>query len=167
MSLTARLRLIIDGIQSASRDLGTTSAPFTESATLSFTDGVGNSQADRVWTDQRTLAASATEDLDLAAVLVDAISGAALTFATIKAVIVKAAAGNTNNVNVSRPASNGVPLFAAAGDLIAVKPGGLFAWACPNAGVAVTPATGDLLTITNSGAGTPVTFDIILIGTST
>jgi len=29
----------------------------------------------------------------------------------------------------------------------------------------VTPGTGDLLTITNSAAGTSVTYDVIIIGT--
>lgn len=165
MSLTAKLRLLIDGIQSAGRDLGTTSAPFSTSRTLSFADGSGAGQASKAWSDTRTLAASATEDLDLAGVLVDAISGAAITFATIKAIVILAAAGNTNDVNVQRAAANGVPLFLAASDGLPVKPGGAIAWGCPGAGVAVTAATADLLTITNSGAGTPVTYDIVIIGT--
>ena len=70
-------------------------------------------------------------------------------------------------MNVIRPASNGVPLFLAAGDGLPVKPGGAFLWVAPDAtGVAVTASTGDLLTITNSGAGSAVTYYIVVLGAS-
>ncbi|MCW2767774.1 MAG: hypothetical protein JWO11_3733, partial [Nocardioides sp.] len=85
----------------------------------------------------------------------------------IKMIVVFAASGNTNNVNVVQPASNGVPLFLAAGDGVAVKPSGMFVWYDPSAaGVVVTPATGDLLNLVNSGAGTSVTYDIHIVGAS-
>jgi hypothetical protein len=105
--------------------------------------------------------------LDLAAVLTNAF-GATITAAKIKAIMIKAAAGNTNDVHVIHPASAGVPLLLAAGDGFKVKPGGWVQMAAPAlAGLAtVTPTTNDLLTITNGGAGTPVTYDIMIIGTS-
>jgi hypothetical protein len=165
MSVTAELRLTASGHHVNQLDLGAADLPFAVSVSHSLVTGTAAGQADRVFTDTRTLAASATEDLDLAGVLLDAF-GQAITFATIKAILIKAAAGNTNNVNVTRPASNGVPLFLAAGDGIPIKPGYGFGWFGSGAGVAVTPTTGDLLTITNSGAGTPVTYDIVIIGTS-
>lgn len=163
--LTADINLTVTGRHSNVLDLGTEVLPFGLSAPLSLASGTGAGQADRVFTDTRTLAASATEDLDLAAVLLDAF-GAAITFVKLKAIIIKAAAGNTNDVVLSRPASNGVPLFSAASDAIPIKPGGAFAWFCPGTGVTVTAGTGDLLTLTNSGAGTGVTYDIVIIGTS-
>jgi len=165
MSLTADIQLSVTGRHVNPIDLGSVALPFALSKSLSLADGTGANQADRVFTDQRTLAASGTEDLDLAGVLIDAF-GQAITFAKIKAVIIKAADGNTNDVNVSRPASNGVPLFLAAGDGIPVKPGGVLAWFCPGTGVTVTGATGDLLTITNSAGGTGVTYQVVIIGTS-
>jgi len=165
MALTADIQLSVTGRHTGALDLGTPVLPFALSNPVSLANGTGAGQADRVFTDERTLAASATEDLDLAGVLVDAF-GQAITFVKIKAVIIKAAAGNVNDVQVTRPASNGVPLFLAAGDGIAIKPGGAFAWYCSGTGVTVTGATGDLLTITNSGAGTGVTYDIVIIGTS-
>jgi hypothetical protein len=163
--LTALINLSVTGKQVNALDLGSEVAPFTKSLAVSLANGTGVNQADKVFTDTRTLALSATEDLDLAAVLLDAF-GQAITFAKLKAVIIVAAAGNTNDVQVTRPASNGAPLFLAAGDGILVKPGGAFVWVAPGTGITVTPATGDLLTITNGGAGTPVTYDVILIGTS-
>lgn len=165
MAVTASLSLSVTGTHTNPMDLGAAVLPFSLSTSLALTNGTGANQADRVFTDQRTLAASASESLDLAAVLVDAY-GATITFATIKAVIVKAATGNTNDVLVGRPATNGVLLVTAVSAQVPVKPGGVFAWFCGGTGLAVTPSTADLLTITNSGAGTGVTYDVIVIGTS-
>lgn len=147
-------------------DLGTVSAPLSLLERIRLASGTGADQADLLFHDTRTLAASATEDLDLAGSLTDAL-GTSLTFARIKGLIVAAAAGNTNNVNVTRPASNGVPLFLAASDGIPVRPGGVFAWFAPDAtAVAVTGGTGDLLTFTNSAGSTSVTYDVVIIGAS-
>lgn len=147
-------------------DLGTAVDTFTKTSKIELSDGTGANSADRMFHDQRTLAASAAEDLDLAGVLVNEF-GAVTTFVELRAVLITAATGNTNNVRVTRPASNGVPLFVAAGDGIDIPPGGSFMWACGADGkVTVTAATGDLLTVTNGGAGTSVTYDVVIIGTS-
>ncbi|MEH0650667.1 hypothetical protein QA995_14800 [Streptomyces scabiei] len=166
MTLSTSLSVNLKSTLSTALDLVTSQAPMDYSAAVSLASGVGANQADKIFSDTRTLAASATEDLDLAGVLSDPL-GASLTFARIKAVLIKAAAGNTNSVQVTRPASNGVPLFLAAGDGLSVRPGGLFLWVAPDAtGVAVTAGTGDLLTLTNSAGSTSVTYDVIIIGAS-
>ncbi|NUS86322.1 MAG: hypothetical protein HOY75_27270 [Streptomyces sp.] len=166
MALSTNMRLDLKSTLSSALDLVTSRAPLDYSAVIDLASGTGANQADRIFADTRTLAASATEDLDLAGVLSDPL-GAALTFARIKAVLIRAAAGNTNSVNVTRPAANGVPLFLAASDGLAVRPGGLFLWVAPDAtGVAVTAGTGDLLTLTNSAGSTGVTYDVIIIGAS-
>ena len=92
-----------------------------------------------------------------------------LTFARIKAIHISAAAGNTNNVQVTRPASNGVPWLMAAGDGIALRPGAAMTWSSGSAdatGVAVTAGTGDLITITNSAGTTGVTYNVVIVGCS-
>lgn len=129
--------------------------------------GVGASQADKIYAASITLGISSGQDIDLAGVLTDPF-GVALTFVKLKAVLILANPLNTNNVQVTRPASNGVPWLLAAGDGFALGPGGLFLYVNPGAaGIAtVTPATGDILRVDNSGAGTTVNFDIVLIGTS-
>ena len=166
MALTASLGLTVTGTQTSALDLGTAALPFSLSSTVDLTSGTAAGQADRVFTDTRTLGISATEDLDLAGVLTDAF-GALITFVKIKALIIKAAAGNTNNVNLSRPAgATGVPLFLAVSDGIVIPPGYTFAWFGSGTGITVTPASGDLITLTNSGAGTGVTYDVVVIGTS-
>jgi len=166
MALTATVELNVTGTQTNPLDLGTAALPFALSSLVPLTSGTAAGMADRVFTDTRTLGISATEDLDLAGVLTDAF-GALITFVKIKALIIKAAAGNTNNVNLSRPAgATGVPLFLAVSDGIIIPPGYTFAWFGSGTGITVTPSTGDLITLTNSGAGTGVTYDIVIIGTS-
>jgi hypothetical protein len=145
----------------------TPSFPLNQTWAAPLTTGVGLNNADKIYAASITLGISAGQDIDLAGVLFDPF-GVALTFVKLKAIGLKAAVGNTNNVNVTRPASNGVPIFLAASDGFALGPGGIFLWVNPAAaGIAtVTPATGDIIRVDNSGAGTAVTFDIVLIGTS-
>jgi hypothetical protein len=165
--LDTKLNVALTANQTSPLDLVSRSAPLSVGFRKSLTNGSGANQANLVWSDQRTIAASATDSLDLAGGSLTDAFGAALTFARIKVIMVTAAAGNTNNVNLTRPASNGVPLFLAAGDGIPVMPGGTVVWCAPNAaGVAVTAGTGDLIDLVNSGAGTSVTYDIVIIGAS-
>jgi hypothetical protein len=168
MPVEATVSVSVVGKQSKVGDLGTAKFPFGLSVEQAFADGTGSGQADRVFTDQRTLAGSATEDLDLAAVLAD-IYGATITAAKIKAIAIRASVNNNvaNSVNVTRPASNGVPLFMAAGDGISLAPGEVFVWFAPTgSGKAVTAGTGDLITITNGAGTNSVTYDVVILGTS-
>lgn len=147
-------------------DLSTPTDAADVKSVIQLTNGTGANAADLCFHDTRTLAASGTEDLDLAGSLAGPF-GASQVFVELRAIMIRAAAGNTNNVNVTRPASNGVPLFLAASDGIPVPPGGVFLWVCPADGkVAVTASTGDLITITNSAGSTGVTYDVVIIGSS-
>ncbi|MFD3929690.1 hypothetical protein [Streptomyces sp. NPDC058614] len=169
MALTrTKLSLSLIAAQTKPDDLSVPQDLIDYLKTLSFADGAGVGAANLLFHDQRTLAASGTENLDFAGTLADKF-GQTLTFARIKAVLVVAAAANTNNVNFTQPAANGVPgMFLAAGDGVAVQPGGMFLWVAPSAaGAVVTAATGDLLTVTNSAAGTSVTYDVIILGAAT
>lgn len=166
MALTATVKLGVNATQTSSVDLGTITFPLSYANSLSYTSGTGTGAADRMFTDTRTLPASANEDIDLSGSLTDAF-GVTVTFARIKAVIVVADSANTNSVNVIRPASNGVPLFLAASDGIQLAAGEMFMWAGNGAtGKAVTASTADLINIANSAAGTSVTYTIIVIGAS-
>jgi hypothetical protein len=131
-------------------------------------DGTAAGRADRVFHDRRTLAASGTEDLDLAGVLLDAF-GAAITFVKVKGLFISADITNTNNVVIgAAAASPWVSLLGAAGTLT-VRPGatvGVMAGPADATAYAVTGGSGDLLKVANSAAGTPVTYDIVIVGTS-
>jgi hypothetical protein len=166
MPLSTSIDLGVTATLTTALDLVTASAPLAYSKRIALASGTGANQADRIWSDTRTIAASSSEDMDLAGAMFDAL-GNATTFVKLKALMITAAAGNTNAVRVTRPATNGVPLFLAASDGLDVLPGGAFLWVAPNAAaVTVTGGTGDLINIANSSSGTPVTYDIVIIGTS-
>lgn len=166
MALSTRLSLDLAATLTSSLDLQTTSATLPFKRDLIWGSGTGANLADKVWADNRTLTASSTEDLDLAGgSLTDAL-GAALTFARVRMLIVYAAIANTNNVVVGGDA-NAVPFFGAATHTVTVRPGGLLVLAAPDTtGYAVTAGTGDIIQVANSGAGTSVTYDIVVIGGS-
>jgi hypothetical protein len=165
MALTTVIEAEINATLTSALDLGTVTYPSDVLSRLTLTTGTGANQADLVFNDTRTVTASGTDALDLAGSLTGPL-GTTLTIVKLKALMVRAAAGNTNNVRLNRPASNGVPLFLAASDGIDILPGGLFLWAAPGTGVTVTAATGDLINIDNSSSGTSVTYDVVIIGTS-
>lgn len=166
MSLAATILASLTGSYTVARDQGTTQYPLQVSYRGSIEDGVGTGQADLMFDDIRTLAASATEDIDLAGVLSDAL-GRTVTIVKLKAILIKADAANTNNVVVGGAAATQVTgLFGDVSDKIVVPPGGVFLWAAPKAGIAVGAGATDLLKVANSGAGTGVTYSITVIGCS-
>lgn len=158
------IALRIDLTQSGTGDLGTPKMRATADKILSLVEGTdATNKANILFADTRTIAASANENIDLAGALADAF-GASIVAAEIVAIYIAAKASNTNNVNVTRPASNGfIGPFLAASDGVAIKPGE-YALFVSQSGWAVTAATGDLLNIANSAGGTGVDYDIIVVG---
>lgn len=169
MTLTTVLTTQCVADLTTARDLVSAVAPLNYRNRVSLASGTGAGQADLIFSDTRTVNASSNDDLDLAGGLTDA-HGATLTFAKIKGLIVTAAAGNTNNVLVGGDAtSTFLTWVVAEPDAVILRPGAsfaLFAGVADATGYAVTASTGDLLRISNSGAGTSVTYDIVIIGTS-
>lgn len=169
MTLASKIGVRITSNLSSALDLVTAAANLSQNYTVELDSGTAAGAADRVFSDTRTLAASATENLDLAGSLTDAL-GAAVSFAKVKAIFIKAADANTNNVIVGGDATTTFfPMFGAETDSIILRPGAFVLLACGEAdaaGYAVTAATADLLKITNSAAGTSVSYDVIIIGTS-
>jgi hypothetical protein len=165
MSLKGSLKIVLGLEEGKAADLGAAAFPISKDYPWKIVSGTGADQADLIFSDQRLLGAGANEDLDLAGVLAS-VYGATLTFVRLKGIIVKAADANPNAMTLSRPATNGIVLFAAAGDAITLPPGAVFAWFTPKGtGVAVTAATGDLLNIL-AGAGGNHIYDIVIIGCS-
>lgn len=167
MPLNSKLFLDFDADYTSPLDLSTSENALSFTRQINLATGTGAGQADKIWHDERTLTASATENLDLAGTLVDAF-GATLTFARIKGLIVYASPANTNNVLVGGAASNGfINWVSDTTDVVVVRPGGLFCLFAPDAtAYAVTATTGDLLKMTNSGGTTGVTYDAVIIGSS-
>lgn len=170
MTLSSKVQVSAVANLTETLDIGTRSANLPKVYSATLANGTAAGQADRVFADTRTLAASATENLDLAGGTLTDPFGNVLTFARVKAIIVAAAAGNTNDVIVGGDVTNTFfGSFADETDAVRIRPGGVFAMLCGAAdavGYAVVAGTGDLLKVLNSAGGTSVTYDVIIIGTS-
>jgi len=143
-----------------------TGASDLSSPTETITDGDAINKMDIVWSDQRTLTATTSENLDLAGGLTDTY-GNTLTFAKVKYLFVSAAAANNGIIQVGGAASNAfVNWVANSSDILQVRAGGWFDLAAPDAdGYAVTAGTGDILKINNTGAAAG-TYNIAIGGVS-
>lgn len=164
-SVSTQIVLKVNATGTKTVGLASIQDPLVEDYTQLLASGTGANQASNLYHAQRTLVASASEDLDLAGTLTNAF-GVTLTFTKVKALIIHAATGNTNDVQVGGGGVNSfVNWVADASDIVNVKPGGTLILVAPNAaGYAVTAGTGDLLHITNSAGTTSVTYDVIVIG---
>lgn len=136
--------------------------PLLRDYTQALANGTGANQASQHWHDQRST--SGNDDLDISGVLTN-VFGTSIVFTKIKALIVKAAVANGNDVIVGGGASNQFATpFGSATDKVKVKPGGLLVLVAPDVnGYAVTAGTGDILRVASGGGS--VTYDIVLIGT--
>jgi hypothetical protein len=161
----AQLSIVLAGLYSAPLDLGTAKFDFSLPAGSAFDPGA----IDKLFSDTRTLAPSASEDLDLVGTLTDSF-GAVVTFARVKAMVIRANPANTNNVLIGG-VTNGWAAFLspAATGIITLRPGACVAMASASGDAtayATTAGTGDLLHVANSAAGTSVTYDVAIIGSS-
>lgn len=167
MALTTELRVKFAAQQSGTDNFGAPAYYPTIEKILQFASGTGADQADLLFVDEdRSISASATEDLDLAGVLADAF-GTTITMAEVVAILVIASASNTNNVVIG-DATSPVPLFGGTNPTFAVKPGGFFFVAAPNASGLFTVGAGstDDLKVANSSSGSSVTYSIAILGRS-
>jgi len=178
MPLTSKLAVSISADYTKALDLTTGKVPLAKIYQAVLSTGTAVGQADLVFHDQRTLAPSATEDLDLAGVLLDAF-GATLTFVRVKGLIVAALGVTDASGVVTTPNTNNVVVGAAAGapwttllnstGTVTLRPGAFFAaiaGSTDSTGYAVTATTADLLKVANSAGSSSVTYDIIVIGAS-
>lgn len=173
MPLVTRFRLGLTAVHTATppaNDLGSNAvAGSIDIGNLDdfyLINGTAVGQADRVFSDTRTVNASTNDDLDLAGSLTDSF-GATVSFVKIKGIYVKAALANPQNFTVGAAPSNGWATLLAPTAVI-MRPGQRWGSAVDptdNTAWAVTATTGDLLRIAN-GAGSAITYDIIIVGTS-
>jgi len=167
MGLTAKFTAAIYARLTGSPDFGNSRFEYPGQAGVDISNGTGDNQADLLFVDTRTIAASSNDDLDLAGGSLSDPLGNALTFATVKAILVKAAAGNTNDVVVGGEDSAAfVGPFGGTDETISIPPGGSCLLTAPVDGWAVTATAADILRIANSAGGTGVDYDIMIVGTS-
>ena len=163
-SLTLRSSLRIAGEFVNGLDLGEAKYPIQFAIDHALANGTGNNQANAAFTDARSIAASSSEELDLAGVLAEAF-GATLNFTKVKLLAIVADDGNTNDVIVGGAAANAFAApFGDATDAVKVGPGGTLVLVSPKGGYTVTGGTADKLKIANSGSGTAVGYKILIVG---
>jgi hypothetical protein len=179
MPLTSKLALSVTADLTKTLDLTTGRVPLAKTYQAVLSSGVAVGQADLIFHDQRTLAASTNEDLDLIGTMLQDAFGANLAMLRVKGLIIAAkgvtdANGvtitpNVNNVVVGAAASNAWTTLLNSTGTVTLRPGATwcaFADFTDSTGYAVTAGTGDLLRVANGGAGTSVTYDVIVIGAS-
>lgn len=162
--VTADINLSVRAKLTGTADLGNPSAPVSIDKHIQITAGTDAlGKADILWADTRTLAASATENLDLAGVLAGLLGGT-IAAAEITAIIVTADKGNTNDVVLfgaasapfNGPLSGTTPKLTIGPDDVALITN--------KKGWAVTATSADIILVANSSSGTAVTYSITLIG---
>lgn len=162
--MIASLSLLLDAKSYGTSDFSTPVAGVRIEKAIEFANGTAAlGQADILFADERTLAASATENLDLAGVLTD-LFGGVITAAEITAIYVEANSANTNDVVLFGAASNPFngPLSGTTPKLT-LGPGDC-ALITNRKGWTVTATTADIILVANSAAGTSVLYKIVLIG---
>lgn len=162
--VTASLTASVTATLVGDGDLGNSYAPVKAGRTVTIAPGAATlDQADVLWADERTLAASATENIDLAGALTGLLGGT-VTAAEITAIYLEADASNTNDVVFFGAETNGFngPLSGTTPKLT-LGPGDV-ALVTNRKGWPVVAGTGDILLVANSAAGTAVSYKIVVLG---
>lgn len=169
MPLSSSFTLQVVADLTANLDLATGRVPLSLVQQVALSTGTGAGQADVLFEDTRTLAPSATEDIDLNGTTYRDPFGNNLALLRVKSIFVRAAAANTNNVVVGAAAATQWAALLGATGTVTLRPGATFAaWAgvADAVGYVVAAGSTDLLRIANSAAGTAVTYDIVIVGAS-
>lgn len=168
MALITDISLKVIAELSKSADLSNPTQSLSYLQKVQYTNGTGAGQADLLWSDTREIPASSNDDLDLVGSLSDAF-GTTFSAARIKALIVKAAVGNTNNVVIGDAASNVWSSLLGTDGTVVLRPGAFFGVTAGPADAVAYPCSAgstDILRVANSGAGSTVEYDIIVVGVS-
>jgi hypothetical protein len=137
----------------------------------SLVDGTATDQADKLWHDERTLAAGTSENLDLTSLASPLFGGTVtIAFAKVKVLLIvntSTVAGNVLLVGGAGAGGNGwgAPWDNNADAKAAVPGDAALLLVNKKSGWAVANGSADVLKIANSGTGS-VTYRIAIVGTS-
>jgi hypothetical protein len=164
VGVTATIDIGINARLTGAADLGNPIAPVRVDKHVAINPGTDSlGKGDILWADTRTLAASGTENLDLAGAIAGLL-GTTIAAAEVTAIYIEADAGNTNDVMFFGAASNAFNgLLSGTTPKLLVGPGDCILHT-NRKGIAVTAGTGDIILVANSGAGTGVTYTIVVVG---
>lgn len=141
--------------------------PLNDTFSVSLVNGTSAGQADMMFADTRTLAPSANEDIDLNGTTYKTPFGDNLALVRVKGLVVRASATNVNNVVLGAAAATQWATLLNATGTVTLRPGAVFAayaGVADATGYAVGAGASDFFRVANSGAGTSVTYDIVIIG---
>lgn len=168
MALSTEFSLSFLGTLSKTVDLANPTQVVNYSKKVTLGSGTGAGNADLMWNDQRTINASSNDDLDLVGSLTDAL-GTTFSPVRIKGLIVTAATANVNNVVLGAAAATQWAALLGTTGTVQVRPGATFAvftGIADATGYVCAAGATDLFRVANGGAGTSVTYDIIVVGVS-
>lgn len=126
----------------------------------SFPVGNGAGQVNMVWSDQRTIGAGLSDDINLNTGLTDAY-GQAISFTAIKEVVVLNRSANAATVLTIADTGGNWPTSPWQ---IPCGPGDGFSQGERQNGITVTATTSDTFRITNTDGSNAATYDIVLVG---
>ncbi len=166
MTLTSVLRLILQCTGSKSLDLELApQAALKIQPTVTLANGTGANQADKFFSDKRTLGNGASEELDLAGALVDAF-GDTVTLARVKVLYIYNPSADATLVIGGAAATQFAAFLGDVSDKIVLRPGGRLLLIAPDATAYVsTGGAADKLKIAHGGEGASgVDYEILVIG---
>jgi hypothetical protein len=162
MALSSTLRIKLAASQTGSNDFGgPTFSPVLEHV-INLANGVAADQADLLFVDQRSVATSTNDDIDLAGVLASAF-GITIAAAKMKALILinapQSGPANTSSLTVGGGSAPFLGFLGGTTPTIGpIGPGGFLVLGCPTLlglGI-ITPTTADILRIGNGSGGTAI-----------
>lgn len=171
--LTANINLSLLATLTTAPDIGSATYALNEALALAaLADGNGLNQANRVWSDRRTLNAATAENINMyTPFTVDAL-GQNLTLSKCKALYIKNRGGAV--LSASDILKYGGEGSAAAWNSIfdgsdtakgTIEPNGAILWVAPSAaGYAIANTTNHLLKVENMNGSQAIDYDIIIIG---
>jgi hypothetical protein len=163
-SLNTTVRASIQAINKRTLDGRDVVDNIPMSQDIQLGSGTGYGKADIAFFDTRTLAASTSENLDLAGVLTDAF-GQTIAAAKVKAIEIENPEASLSTLTVGAAASNTfLGPFTSATHSVDLKPGDKAVFVS-RTGWTVAAGTGDILKVAN-GAGGSVNYNIKLIAAS-
>ena len=163
MNIALQMLAQVRGILSANGDGGVATLNLNSSLSKTIANGTGLNQANALYIDDFSIAASGSLNIDLTS-LTDRF-GAALTFSKVKEILLIADATNTNDVVYGNATNPFVGPLSAGTATITVKPGNVFHVSNYSAaGWSVTDTTADTIKLANSSSGSAVTGTIVIVG---
>ena len=163
-TITGMTAVQIATLLSQPLDMSTPQDNLTRKAQINWTNGAGNSQADRQYHDQRTLGIGSHDDLNLVSgALVDGL-GQTIALSRVKQIYIKASDSNSGNLIFAN--SHATMFRGPMGSAHLLQPGALNIWAAPNSGFVITSGTNHTLRISNNTNSASSAYDIIITGVS-